>query len=110
MSGGGGRFVKSTLAVASDCNVSYQANKLDYLVTGSHSFSFSHGHENDAPNKSLAVQNPTINETVDRLQVTNVNNIPIQRRESFLYRSESDGENSQPPRTSRHSSVSSSDW
>jgi hypothetical protein len=71
--------------------------------------SFSHGHENDAPNKSLAVQNPTINETVDRLQVTNINNIPIQRRESFLYRSESDGENSQPPRTSRHSSVSSSD-
>ena len=71
-------------------------------------FSFSHGHENDAPSKSLAVQNPTINET-DRLQVTN-NNIPIQRRESFIYRSESDGENSQPPRTSRHSSVSSSDW
>lgn len=92
------------------CLISLTQIKPSIIVIVYFFFSFSHGPENDSSTgKSLTVQNSTINET-DRLQVTNVNSFPVTRRESFLYRSESDGENSQPPRSSRHSSISSSDW
>lgn len=68
--------------------------------------SFNHGHENEQSGKSVGPNNNTINDG-DRLQVNPINTYNVQRRESFLYRSDSDNESNQPPRSSRHSSISS---
>ncbi|XP_066916345.1 3',5'-cyclic-AMP phosphodiesterase 4C-like isoform X2 [Clytia hemisphaerica] len=68
---------------------------------------FSHGQEVESSSVTTqkGVSNTVLNDS-DRLQVQSVTNFS-QRRESFLYRSDSEAENSQPPRSSRHSSVSS---
>lgn len=68
---------------------------------------FSHGQEVESSSVTTqkGVQN-TVYSDSDRLQVQSITSFS-QRRESFLYRSDSETENSQPPRSSRHSSVSS---
>jgi len=80
-------------------------------------YSLSHNSENDT--SSVKVNSNAagfinthpasglINNEHDRLHVMPLSGVPTQRRESFLYRSDSDCDTGPPPRSSRHSSLSS---
>ena len=95
-------YIKNICVYRIQNNLYYSLSFLFHFL-----FSFSHGQEVESSSVTTqkGVQNTYLNDG-DRLQVQSVNSFS-QRRESFLYRSDSDVENSQPPRSSRHSSVSS---